>query len=134
MFRRKKPPTISREQMLGSRVAPNTGLRVTRDDRGLVTLGVPMQPSPLLRWFPKLAKRSLGDRRIQLDEVGSFVWDMCNGKTPVLEMIEKLSDRYKMNPKESAVALTSYLSTLTKKGLVSMLVSHPEAEESAAGR
>lgn len=122
MFRKKKLPTISREQMLDSTVAVNSSLRVIRGEDGSVSLGIPMPPAPILRWFPKLAQASSGERKIDLDEVGTFVWDMCDRDTTVRKMIEHLAAEYKMNRKEAEVSLFAFLQTLTKKGLVSLIV------------
>ena len=122
MFRKKKLPTINREQMLDSSVAVNPSLRVIRSEEGPLSLGIPMPPSPILRWFPKLAKASSGERKIDLDEVGTFVWDMCNCETTVRQMIERLSAEYRMNRKEAEVSLFAFLQTLAKKGIVSLIV------------
>jgi len=127
MFRAKtKKPTVTREQMLDSSAAINTALRQERGDGGLVRLGVPLQTSPLLRWFPKLAAKAGGERRVELDEVGSFVWEMCDGETTVRRMIARLADEFKLNRKEAEVSLTAYLQTLARKGLVSLLVPRPD--------
>ena len=129
MFRKKKPPTISREQMLDSSVAVNPSLRVIRGEEGQVSLGVPMPPSPLLRWFPRLAKASSGERKVDLDEVGTFVWDMCDRETAVRQIIGRLTAEYKMNRKEAEVSLFAFLQTLAKKGLVSIIVPGADAKD-----
>ncbi len=121
MARKRKSPPISREQMLNSRVARNAALRVERSEDS-VTLWVTLPPSPLLRRFPRLAGKAVSERRIELDEVGAFVWDLCDEKTPVRAMIDRLCERYKMNRKEAEVALLSYLRTLAKKRLVFIVV------------
>ena len=129
MFRKKKLPTISREQMLDSIVAANPTLRIIRNEEGQVSLAVPLPPSPVLRWFPKLAKASSGERKIDLDEVGTFVWDICDRETTVRQMIERLSVEYKMNRKEAEVSLFAFLQTLAKKGLVSIIVPAPDSQD-----
>jgi len=129
MFRKKQLPTISREQMLNSTVAVHSSLRVIRGEEGVVSLGIPMPPAPVLRWFPKLAKASSGERKVDLDEVGTFVWDICDRETTVRQMIERLSAEYKMNRKEAEVSLFAFLQTLIKKGLVSLIVPGADAKD-----
>ena len=122
-FRRKlKPPTLSRDQLLESKAAVNRSMKATRDDKGIVTVSVPMPPIQLPRFLAKRLPADGGDRKIYLDEIGSFVWDMCDGETTVRQMIQTLAERYKVNRKEAEVALTQYLRTLAGKGLIAILV------------
>ena len=57
-----------------------------------------------------------------LDEVGTEVWQMCDGHTSVATMIDRLRDRYKLDRKEAEVSLLSYLKTLGQKRFVGFLV------------
>ncbi len=61
-------------------------------------------------------------RTITLDEVGAQVWQMCDGRTSVAQMIEGLRDHYKLDRKEAEVSLLSYLKTLGQKRFVGFLV------------
>ena len=126
MFRRKKEPQLTREQMLRSTVVANSALRVTRDKNGSVTLRVPLRLSPFLRRVLGRFAADASDQKSALDEVGSFVWDMCDGRTTVLEMITRISERYKLNRKETEISLTTYLRTLMGKNYVAILVPEPK--------
>jgi len=131
MSRKKKEPAISREQMLRSVVLPNPNIGVEKNEGGLVRLSVPTPPSPLVRWFPKLAEKSSAVRKIELDEVGTMVWNMCGGNTSVADMIRQLCETYKLNPKESEVSLTAFLRTLVGKNIVGMAVPMQDADNSS---
>lgn len=61
-------------------------------------------------------------RVIALDEVGSKVWLMCDGKHTVAKMIDSLSETYKLNKKEAEVSLLNYLKILGKKRIIGFLV------------
>jgi len=61
-------------------------------------------------------------RRISLDEVGSRIWELCDGDHTVRDLIEFLRKKYKLNPKEAEVSLTNYLKQLGKKRLVAFAV------------
>ncbi len=62
---------------------------------GLVTLGVPLRAPPLLRKVFGRYTGETSERDIELDEIGSVVWEMCDGKTTIRNMIQHLSERYK---------------------------------------
>lgn len=122
MFGRKPKPAINRKQMLMSTCVATRTLNVKRSKDGLVTLGVPLRAPPLLR---KILGRHAGEtseRDIELDEIGSVVWEMCDGKTTIRNMIQHLSERYKLNRKEAEVSLTAFIRSLAKKGLVAIIV------------
>ena len=128
MFRKKKVPQLTREQSLDARVLPNSILRTRENEGGTITLVIPFHAPD---WIRRLAGRvgsGEGERTVELDEIGSFVWGMCDGKTAVREMIQRLADRYKLNRKEAEAAVTAFLRTLATKGLV-MIVVRKEANE-----
>jgi hypothetical protein len=60
---------------------------------GRVVLLVPKFRHPfLVKWLvPFLAKPNL---RVKLDARGSFIWGLCDGSTPVREMVERLEDEF----------------------------------------
>lgn len=134
MFTKKpKPPTLTREESLNAVAVANRAVQTRERDGGAITLVVPFHASPMVekisRW---LGTTSGGERTIELDAVGSFVWRLCDGQTPVREMIQRLAERYKMNRKEAEVALTTFLRTLASKGLVAIAVLRPEGERTDA--
>ncbi|MBI4531286.1 MAG: PqqD family protein [Candidatus Latescibacteria bacterium] len=61
-------------------------------------------------------------RVITLDEVGSRVWFMCDGKHTVAQMMDHMSQVYKLNQKEVEISLLNYLRTLGKKRIIGFLV------------
>ena len=61
-------------------------------------------------------------KTFELDELGKFVWDECDGRTPVRQIIRRLAKRYNLNEREAEVATVAFLHTLTRKGLLGMAV------------
>jgi len=61
-------------------------------------------------------------KTFELDELGKFVWDACDGKTAVRRIIRKLADRYNLNQREAEVATVAFLQMLTRKGLVGISI------------
>ncbi len=120
--------------MLNSRPARNQAVEWERTERGEVRITVTRQDNWKIRLLAKLfyipRKRS-----ITLDEVGTEVWQMCNGHTSVRQMIETLSARHQLNRKEAEVSLLEYLKTLAQRRFVGFLIDGdrpPEAERRAA--
>lgn len=107
--------------MLSSRPARNEALEWEKTDDDEVQVMVTRQETWRVRLLSKvfyIPKK----RKITLDEVGSEVWQMCNGRTTVAQMIEALSDKYQLNRKEAEVSLLAYLKTLAQKRFVGFLI------------
>lgn len=63
------------------------------DSEGRVTLLVPkFRRGILARWLQPRLRRPLF--RIKLDEFGSYVWQQCNGDTPVKTIGEEMKSRF----------------------------------------
>ena len=119
MARTKK---ISREAMLGSKPVRNELVHWERNDSGEVLITLTRQTGWKINLLAKIfyvPKK----RKIALDEIGSAVWEMCDGKHTVDRMIRRLADKHQLNRREAEVALTTYLRQLGKKRLVGFAVS-----------
>jgi hypothetical protein len=107
--------------MLNSRPARNEALAWDENDDGEVVVKVERQETLRVRLLSKIFYIPR-ERKITLDEVGTEVWQMCNGKTSVAQMIERLGKKYQLNRKEAEVSLLSYLKTLGQKRFVGFLI------------
>jgi hypothetical protein len=116
--------------MLNSRPARNELLKWERKDSGEAEITVTRQEDWKIRWLSKVFYIPK-ERNITLDEVGSEVWQMCNGSTTVGQMIEKLSSKYQLNRKEAEVSLLAYLKTLGQKRFVGFLLEGQEGKKKA---
>jgi len=122
MFGKQNRPEVSRRQSLASVVVPNEAIPVTRGSNGLVSFEVTFAPSPLLDRAARFLGGSTASRKIELDEVGTFVWDMCDGETTIREMIDRMSEEYTLNRREAEVSLTAFVKMLAGRQLVAVLV------------
>lgn len=116
--------------MLASRPVRNEALEWDRDENGDVSITLVRAKS----WKINLLSRVFyipERRKLILDEVGSVVWEMCDGKTSVEAMIRRLSAQYKLNVKESEVSLLHYLKQLGQKRLVGFLVEKDQTPRSS---
>lgn len=116
-----KKPKIGREAMLKSRPARNDALTWEKNENDEITITVERRDDWKARilskifWIPQ-------NRSLQLDQIGAQVWEMCDGKISVDQMIRKLSSEHKLNLKEAEVSLLTYLKSLGKKHLIGFLV------------
>ena len=121
IFAIRKSPKLSREAMLNSRPARNEALTWNQTEDGEVVIHVQRQDNLRVRLLSKIFYVPK-ERNITLDEVGTEVWHLCNGKTSVAQMIERLGTKYQLNRKEAEVSLLSYLKTLGQKRFVGFLI------------
>ena len=99
----------------------NPDLRNERSDDGNVSLWVPRRKSFWINVMSKLFYLPPG-RPVELDALGTFVYDRCDGHTPVRKMLELLVERHHLTRREAEVALTTYLKKLVERGIVGMIV------------
>ena len=117
----RKAPRLTREAMLNSRPARNELIKWEKTDSGEARITVVRQDT----WKIRLLSRIFyvpKERTITLDEVGTEVWQMCNGRTSVAQMIESLRRTYKLDRKEAEVSLLSYLKTLGQKRFIGFVI------------
>ncbi len=111
--------------MLASRPTRNESLRWENNDNGEVQVSIKRQETWRVRLLSKFFYIPR-QRKITLDEVGSEVWRMCNGRNSVGRMIEELSDKYQLNRKEAEVSLLQYLKTLGQKRFIGFVLENDE--------
>lgn len=68
----------------------------------------------LLRW---LTSRPVY-RQIELDEIGGFVWSLCDGSHSVSDIALELQQRYQLSRREAFSSLAEFLNQLQKRGLI----------------
>ena len=96
----------------------NASVRVeTRSEGGLV-LSVPMRRrwymKPPLGWVLPFSRQ----RRISLDRLGAAVWEACDGRRTLEQVIERFADRYHLRFHEARLSVQQFLKELVRRGLV----------------
>jgi hypothetical protein len=113
----KKKPDLSRADALAARPM-RVSATVSRDQSGGAKVKVELKGP---RWGGWLFKMPAGaSKTYELDELGLFVWDACDGKTSVQQVIRKLAKQYNLNLREAEVATVKFLQMLTSKGLIGL--------------
>ncbi len=88
-----------------------------RDDE-TATLTVPLKQSRWTGWFFKMPDGA--HKKFELDKLGLFVWNHCDGKTSVKQLIRKLARQFQLNERMAEVSTIQFLRTLGRKGLIAM--------------
>jgi len=97
---------------------PARAQRFETDDDGRITVLVPRLRHPLLvRWLRRLAARPV---RVRLDEVGSFVWQQCDGSATVETIVERVRARFGDDADAALARTTQFVRTLVKGNLVTL--------------
>ena len=127
---KKAGPALTREQAMQAWPVRNPALKVHVADDDAVTIELPRRKDwmgGVLGFLFSVPQA----KPVQLDEVGSLVWNLCDGDHTVRDIVGALVDEYKLNRREVEVSLTEYLQTLAKRGMVGFAVPREVAE--AAG-
>jgi len=124
LFRKKPPqPTLTREQALACTPVKNNVVDWKILDSGLVQVEYVLLLKPfLLSIFQKFEKSSSTPptRKLQLDELGSQVWQMIDGTRTTAELIEEFAKIHRISAAEAEQSITLFLRELGKRGLIAL--------------
>lgn len=117
---------FKRDDVLKARPVRNTLVKWEQNpENELVTLSVPQKEILWVKLVSKLF-RLPNSRIIALDEVGSFVWCLCDGYNTLDAIIRALSNKYKLTHKEAETSLMEYFRRLSKRGIIGFAVEKKE--------
>ncbi len=68
-------------------------------------------------------------RVVALDDVGSFVWIMCDGHNSIDTIVRTLRNKYKLTRKEAETSLLAYFRKLGKRGMLGFAVPKKAKDE-----
>lgn len=117
-----KPPSTRREA-LGGIPVKNRHVREQRLESGDLMILYPVTAAP---WMERLSKW-LGagaapprTGKLQLDLLGSTVWTMLDGHTPLRNIAAALVRDHQLETAEAEVAVTQFVRELGRRGLVGL--------------
>jgi hypothetical protein len=117
LFRRPKPSPLDRRQVLRLYPIRNALVRHEQNEAGVFMLIVPLQPRGIFGWLSRIFKLPR-EHRIELDEIGSAVWALCDGKHAVETIVQRLAQQYKLERREVELSLFAFLNTLARRGFI----------------
>jgi len=134
---KKKPeaPSLKRSEFLTLKPVRNPIVEWKKNEKGEVTITLSLKKLKELEESEKLKKGTSksaripsrlssrpGGKQIQLDKIGSIVWELCDGEKTTKEIVDHLCQKYKLLPREAELSLSSYLNSLAKRGLIGYIV------------
>ena len=136
--RKKKPkaPPLRRSDFLRLKPIRNPMVKWEKNEKGEIKIIIPLKKIKEIREKVESGKRRKRkkpglfsklfpepkEKRIQLDEIGSVVWELCDGNRTVKDIIDYLYEKYKLLPRESEISLNTYLNSLVKRGLMGFIL------------
>ncbi len=100
----------------------NAALTVERNERDEAVIVIRHKRTALKRALARIFAVPLMDKRIELDEPGTFVWDLCDGKRDIATIVRSLGERYKLERKEAEVSVLNYLRQMTRRRFIGIAV------------
>jgi hypothetical protein len=124
VFKKKpKQPVISRVDALDRIPVKNIQITEARLESGEVVISYPVTTRP---FFAGLVKRFGGPevqirtKKVQLDELGTSVWDMINGKSSVRQLVERFARTHRLEAREAEVSVAQFVRELGRRGLIGL--------------
>lgn len=125
VFRPKPPATGGLDRVAALRCKPVKSKMISeqRLDGGEVLIRYPVAVRP---WMAKLMQRlgrpadAVQLRKLQLDSLGTAVWDLIDGKRSVKEIIQTFAVAYRLQPREAEVSVTRFVRELGRRGVIGL--------------
>ena len=123
---KKKPGAgrMTRQKALAYKPVKSSQVTETRLETGEVVLEYPLAVRPLVAAVARRLGKSQEDliqiKKLQLDVLGTSVWDLVDGKRSVRRMIQIFADTHRLEKKEAEVSVTQFIRGLGKRGLLGL--------------
>ncbi len=112
-------PQLDRDAALGAK--PEQAPHVRREERDngglLVTMALPRAG-----WLKWVSGSGDVERTFGLDVLGREVYEACDGRTRVREIIRTFARAHRVSITEAEASVTTFLKTMMAKGVVMMAV------------
>lgn len=114
---------LTRKESLECKPMKSIHVKETRLETGDVLLTYLLEMRP---WLARLIRRFGGPdeknytKKLQLDGLGTTVWELMDGKRTVRQIILKFAKNYQLPSREAEVAVTRFLHDLGKRGIIGL--------------
>lgn len=124
VFRKKsRASQLSRTAALDYTPVKSRKISETRLESGEVIIEYPLAVRP---WIAAVARRLGGHqnlkqtKKLQLDALGTSVWDLVDGKRSVHIIIRIFAKTHRLENREAEVSVTSFIRQLGQRGLLGL--------------
>ena len=125
MFRQKQAAVkLNRTQAMACIPVKGGHVQESRLESGEILLAYPDYKQP---WFTRLIrclgrpdKDTVRIKKLQLDALGTSVWELLDGRRSVRQVIDLFADTYSLLPKEAEVSVSQFLRELGRRELIGL--------------
>ena len=114
---------LSRAEALAYKPVKSQQISETRLESGEVLIEYPLAVRPLIAAVARRLGKSenlVQTKKLQLDELGTSVWDLVDGKRSVRRIIKIFAENHRLENREAEVSVTSFIRELGKRGLLGL--------------
>ena len=86
----------------------------------LLILTVPRKEDKMTNFLARMLQAP-GEKKIELDEFGSAIWEKCDGSRTVEELARFTSTTYKLNRRQAEVSVMAFMKMLSQRRLIGFL-------------
>lgn len=124
-------PGLDRRQALEAQPVLNQVISLEHDADGNAILNIPRKRTRMVKRMAKVFHLP-PYKKIELDELGTFVVNLCDGTNSVSDIIDGFARHFQLDRREAEVSMVSFLKTLAKKGIIVFVV--PGETDEKAGQ
>lgn len=116
----RRRPRGNREALLRLRPVRNGAIEWQENDQGEAELTIPYRKDRWARVVAFLVHLPEA-RKVQLDEVGTYVWRLCDGEHTVDAIVRAMIKEYMMSRAEVEASVARYLQMLAERRFIGFL-------------
>jgi hypothetical protein len=123
MTRSKTKPALTRSEALGCIPVKNHHVREQRLESGELVILYPVTARPWIVKFSSWLGAAAAPPRtgkLQLDDLGSTVWAMFDGRASIRAIAAALASKHRLERREAEVAVTQFVRELGRRGLIGL--------------
>jgi hypothetical protein len=114
---------MTRTEALSYKPAKNQHITEIRLETGEVVIEYPVAVRPLIAAVARRLGKTQNltqTRKLQLDALGTSVWDLIDGQHTVRRMINIFAETHRLEKKEAEVSVTHFIRELGRRGLLGL--------------
>ncbi|MBS3763677.1 MAG: PqqD family protein [Planctomycetes bacterium] len=123
-------PELDREQSMQAVPVLNQMISVEYNADENVVLNIPRKRTSMMRIIGKFFNIP-PYKQIELDELGTYVVELCDGEHTVEQIVEEFAGHFKLNHREAEVSMVAYMKKLGKRGIIGFAVPKEDEDENS---
>ena len=114
---KKKGLEVSKEEFLSIKPIPSPFFTVLKEEPDRLFLEVNIEQFKKQKLRRKIIP-SPNYKKIQLDKLGKFTFELCNGSNTIKQIIKRFQEKYKLTYTETEISVIKYLRMLNARHLI----------------